>query len=62
MNPLKDAYVLDIDQRFAALAPEQYVYYDLDEPDVFPESLKGTVDLAVIDPPFLNEESYIPLQ
>jgi EEF1A lysine methyltransferase 1 len=58
MKPLKHAHILDIDQRFAVLAPEQYVYYDLDEPEVFPESLKGTVDLAIIDPPFLNEESY----
>ena len=29
--------------------------YDIDEPDISPKSLKGSVELAVVDPPFLNE-------
>ena len=29
--------------------------YDIDEPDISPKSLKCSVELAVVDPPFLNE-------
>ena len=29
--------------------------YDLNEPDNLPTDLLGSVDLAVVDPPFLNE-------
>ena len=52
---LDNAMLLEYDQRFAVLSPKQFVPYDLDEPDTFPESLKGSVELAVVDPPFLNE-------
>jgi len=52
---LDNAMLLEYDQRFADLSPKQFVPYDLDEPDIFPESLKGSVELAVVDPPFLNE-------
>ena len=52
---LDNAMLLEYDQRFAVLSPKQFVPYDLDEPDVFPESLKGSVEIAVVDPPFLNE-------
>jgi hypothetical protein len=31
------------------------VPYDIDEPENIPEELKGTVDIAIADPPFLNE-------
>ncbi|TFK38681.1 putative N6-adenine methyltransferase-domain-containing protein, partial [Crucibulum laeve] len=54
-NPLKGARLLEYDQRFAVLSPGQFVPYDLDEPEDVPESLKGTVEIAVVDPPFLNE-------
>ena len=37
------------------LSPKQFFPYDLDEPDVFPESLKEKFDIVVADPPFLNE-------
>jgi len=52
---LDNAMLLEFDQRFAVLSPKQFIPYDLDEPDIFPESLKGSVELAVVDPPFLNE-------
>ncbi|KAF9051102.1 hypothetical protein BDZ89DRAFT_939893, partial [Hymenopellis radicata] len=55
INPLTGARLLEVDQRFAVLAPKHYIHYDLDEPDVYPPSLKGAVDVAVVDPPFLNE-------
>ncbi|KAF9527075.1 putative N6-adenine methyltransferase-domain-containing protein [Crepidotus variabilis] len=49
------AALLEYDQRFAVLSPKQFVHYDLNEPDTFPEALQGQVDLAIADPPFLNE-------
>ena len=55
---LDNAMLLEYDQRFAVLSPKQFVPYDLDEPDIFPESLKGSVELAVVDPPFLNEVNH----
>ncbi|RDB21234.1 Protein-lysine N-methyltransferase EFM5 [Hypsizygus marmoreus] len=54
-NPLEGAKLLEYDGRFTVLAPHKFVHYDLNEPDTFPESLRGTVDLVIIDPPFLNE-------
>ncbi|KAL8292740.1 hypothetical protein RQP46_001352 [Phenoliferia psychrophenolica] len=47
--------LLEFDQRFALMAGRSFVRYDLDEPDVFPEELRGSVEIAVLDPPFLNE-------
>lgn len=32
----------------------QFVHYDL-EADNIPDTIKGTVELAVVDPPYLNE-------
>ncbi|KAF9466958.1 putative N6-adenine methyltransferase-domain-containing protein [Collybia nuda] len=54
-NPLEGARLLEYDQRFAVLAPKKFIPYDLDEPDDFPEVLRGSVDVVVVDPPFLNE-------
>lgn len=54
-NPLDGARLLEYDQRFAVLAPKKFIPYDVDEPDDFPESLRGSVDIVVTDPPFLNE-------
>lgn len=31
------------------------MHYDLEEPERYPEELRGTVDIAIADPPFLNE-------
>ena len=58
MKRLDNAMLLEYDQRFAVLSPKQFIAYDLDEPDIFPESLKGSVELAVVDPPFLNEVNH----
>lgn len=60
MKRLENALLLEFDQRFAVLSPKQFIPYDLDEPDIFPESLKGSVEFAVVDPPFLNEVKPIP--
>lgn len=57
-HPLKGARLLEYDTRFAVLAAKHYVHYDLDEPDDFPTSLQGAIDIAVVDPPFLNEVTF----
>ncbi|GLB36729.1 putative probable N6-adenine methyltransferase [Lyophyllum shimeji] len=54
-NPLDGARLLEFDDRFRVLAPSKVIRYDLDEPDVFPEDLRGGVDVVIVDPPFLNE-------
>jgi hypothetical protein len=50
--------LLEYDQRFAVAAASSggghFIHYDLEE-DHIPEAIKGTVELAVVDPPFLNE-------
>lgn len=59
MKQLENAILLEYDPRFAVLSPKQFIPYDLDEPDIFPKSLEGSVELAVVDPPFLNEVSIL---
>ena len=54
----KKAHLLEFDSRFSVLDPKRFIHYDLDEPYVLPEGLTGTVDIAVVDPPFLNEVCY----
>jgi len=54
-KPLKNARLLEVDGRFGVLAPRHYVPYDMEEPTALPASLTEAVDIAVIDPPFLNE-------
>ena len=49
------ARLLEFDPRFELLGREQYVRYDLNEPEKLPSSIRGKVDAAVVDPPFLNE-------
>lgn len=52
--------LLEYDQRFAIAAASfdggHFVHYDLEE-DNIPDAIKGSVELAIIDPPFLNEVS-----
>ncbi|KAG5651765.1 hypothetical protein H0H81_007547 [Sphagnurus paluster] len=55
VNPLEGARLLEFDERFRVLAPNKFIHYDLNEPDVFPENLRESFDVIVIDPPFLNE-------
>ncbi|KAJ3572312.1 hypothetical protein NP233_g3155 [Leucocoprinus birnbaumii] len=55
LHPRSKTRLLEVDQRFAVLAPRQYIPYDLNEPDNFPAELKGYFDLVIVDPPFLNE-------
>lgn len=52
--------LLEYDQRFAVAAASSggghFVHYDLEE-DNIPDTIKETVELAIVDPPFLNEVS-----
>ncbi|KAM0786830.1 hypothetical protein ACM66B_002259 [Microbotryomycetes sp. NB124-2] len=54
-NPIKGTKLLEFDRRFGLFGGRDYIPYDIDEPEDIPEHLKGTVDIAVADPPFLNE-------
>ncbi|GAA6009775.1 hypothetical protein JCM10207_004190 [Rhodosporidiobolus poonsookiae] len=54
-NPLKDAWLFEYDSRFRLFAGDKFVHYDLEEPEKYPDELRGTVDIAIADPPFLNE-------
>ncbi|KAJ8292091.1 Protein-lysine N-methyltransferase EFM5 [Rhodotorula toruloides] len=54
-NPLKDAWLWEYDTRFKLVAGDKFVHYDLEEPERYPQELRGTVDIAIADPPFLNE-------
>ncbi|KAJ7088215.1 putative N6-adenine methyltransferase-domain-containing protein [Mycena crocata] len=55
IRPRKNARLLEFDGRFSVLAPRQYVPYDMEEPTALPAHLSGSVDIAIVDPPFLNE-------
>ena len=46
---------MEYDRRFELVAGRRFIRYDLDEPDAFPEELRGSLEVAVVDPPFLNE-------
>lgn len=48
-------WLFEYDKRFELFAADKFVHYDLEEPLKFPEELRGTVDIAIADPPFLNE-------
>lgn len=56
-----NVFLFEYDQRFASIAQTkdgsgtQFFKYDLNSPEKVLESLRGKVDLVVIDPPFLNE-------
>lgn len=54
-NPLPSAYLFEYDARFGLVAGDKFVKYDLEDPLKFPEELRGKVDIAIADPPFLNE-------
>ncbi|KAG6828865.1 hypothetical protein H0H92_006572 [Tricholoma furcatifolium] len=60
-NPLDGARLLEFDKRFTVLAPTKFIHYDLEEPDNFPEYLRGDVDVVVVDPPFLKERTNVKL-
>ena len=52
--------LLEFDQRFAVAAASSgggyFIPYDLEEDNIL-DAIKGTVELAIVDPPFLNEVS-----
>ncbi|KAJ7630236.1 putative N6-adenine methyltransferase-domain-containing protein [Roridomyces roridus] len=54
VKPLRNARLLEVDGRFSVLT-RKYVPYDMEEPTTLPTYLTGAVDIAVVDPPFLNE-------
>lgn len=55
--PSRPAKLLEFDKRFGLVDKRNYIFYDLDDPEAIPDELAGSIDLAICDPPFLNEVS-----
>lgn len=55
LHPQSNTLLLEYDARFDVLPGSGFVKWDLFDPDRLPESARGTVELAVVDPPYLNE-------
>ncbi|KAF9362138.1 EEF1A lysine methyltransferase 1 [Mortierella sp. AD094] len=59
MNPpnTNNLFLFEYDTRFDVYG-RQFIHYDYSKPEEFrlSEELKGTVDMIVVDPPFLSEE------
>lgn len=59
MNPpnTNNLFLFEFDTRFDVYG-RQFIHYDYSKPEEFrlSEELKGTVDMIVVDPPFLSEE------
>lgn len=51
----------EYDTRFKLVAGDKFVHYNLEEPEQYPDELRGTVDIAIADPPFLNEVRFTRL-
>lgn len=54
---LDNIYLLEFDSRFNFLA-KHFIHYDYNKPILMDKSLKGTFDVAVVDPPFLSHECH----
>ena len=50
-------HLLEFDKRFAAYG-DNFNFWDFNDPLALPEGLKGTFDLVLMDPPFLNEDTF----
>jgi len=55
--PSRPAKLLEFDKRFGLVDKRNYIFYDLDDPEAIPDELAGSIDLAICDPPFLNERT-----
>lgn len=51
-----EASILEYDRRFGEAFGAAYGFYDYTAPSDFPPHLRGCVDVAVIDPPFLQDD------
>ncbi|WFD30524.1 Protein-lysine N-methyltransferase efm5 [Malassezia sp. CBS 17886] len=54
-----DTYLFEIDDRFTVIAGDQFVKYDFNRSDDVPADLAGTMDVLVLDPPFLNMDTNV---
>ena len=53
----ENSVCFDLDEAFAKKTkPECYFAYDFNKAEEIPEEMRGTFDLAVIDPPFITRE------
>eukprot|EP00252_Welwitschia_mirabilis_P014067 TRINITY_DN31092_c0_g1_i1.p1 TRINITY_DN31092_c0_g1~~TRINITY_DN31092_c0_g1_i1.p1 ORF type:complete len:242 (+),score=53.82 TRINITY_DN31092_c0_g1_i1:194-919(+) len=53
--PHVKAKIFEYDERFSKYA-EDFVFYDYNEPEVFPSSYSHQFQIVVADPPYLSEE------
>ncbi|TFK28367.1 hypothetical protein FA15DRAFT_58970 [Coprinopsis marcescibilis] len=61
-HPLRNAKLFEYDERFAVLAPKQFVFYDLDDLEgTLGDTWKEHFDFVMADPPFINEVTNIKL-
>lgn len=51
------AWLFEVDHRFSKLAHDRFVHYDLYQSHALPDHLLGKIDIAVVDPPFLQKVS-----
>ena len=50
-------HLLEFDKRFAAYG-DNFNFWDYNDPLALPEELKGQFDLVLMDPPFLNADTF----
>lgn len=58
VQPQMKTWLFEYDSRFSALSKDDFVRYDLNRPTAFPPQIKGTVDVCLVDPPFLNQVTH----
>jgi hypothetical protein len=55
LPPYVRAWVFEVDTRFGVFG-EDFVHYDFNAPLRFPEALRGSMDVVIMDPPFINRD------
>ncbi|VDN17968.1 unnamed protein product [Gongylonema pulchrum] len=53
--------LFEYDRRFLSKFPEEFVFYDYNEPLKIQEDCRNAFDLVVIDPPFLSDECLVKM-
>ncbi|VDN28304.1 unnamed protein product [Gongylonema pulchrum] len=53
--------LFEYDRRFLWKFPEEFVFYDYNEPLKIQEDCRNAFDLVVIDPPFLSDECLVKM-
>ena len=54
----ENVFIFEIDRRFNDLYPHEFVEFDCNCPENLPQTLHGTFDMILLDPPFLNQATF----